>query len=133
VDYLNAGEVPNQSPYTITHPKGGFGKPMSFLVKIIKYVHCLQYFLSAGLKCFSKSSALSSKQLERHLVHEPLACPVWVLVGRLSIKQKSIPYLCKVAAAMNPAGPAPTMRTSVLWDLKAPTWYDLMVMMKTEG
>lgn len=50
----------------------------------------------------------------------PLACPVCVLVALLSIRQKSMPYLCNVAAAMHPAGPAPTIRTSVLCDLKPP-------------
>jgi hypothetical protein len=73
------------------------------------------------------------RSTEGHLIDAPLACPVCVLVGLLSIRQKSMPYLCKVAAAMHPAGPAPTMRTSVLCDLKAPTGYGAIVMVNKMG
>jgi hypothetical protein len=43
----------------------------------------------------------------------PLACPACVLAARLSMRRKSTPYLASVDAAIQPAGPAPTIRTSV--------------------
>ena len=42
----------------------------------------------------------------------PLAWPPLIVCARWSIIRKSTPYLARVTAAIYPAGPAPTMRTS---------------------